>query len=162
MGPECFLEELHTDIKWRSSRLMNMVSQSYVTLWHMGCSGNCFLWFSESLRRIQSERRRGKRGRQQQRGGGGQIVMELLAELLAVHGYSCSWWLQLNGANRERGRWRGGRVLSYSRTRSLLMLFPVNTMQTHTDMLNAAFESIKLNETVNVFPNVTEVYEFSK
>ncbi len=27
------------------------------------------------------------------------IVMELLAELLAVHGYSCSWWLQLNGAN---------------------------------------------------------------
>lgn len=35
------------------------------------------------------------------------IVMELLAELLAVHGYSCSWWLQLNGANRETGE--GGR-----------------------------------------------------
>lgn len=36
-----------------------------------------------------------------------QIVMELLAELLAVHGYSCSWWLQLNGANRERQRGGG-------------------------------------------------------
>lgn len=35
------------------------------------------------------------------------IVMELLAELLAVHGYSCSWWLQLNGANRETGRETG-------------------------------------------------------
>ena len=37
------------------------------------------------------------------------IVMELLAELLAVHGYSCSWWLQLNGANRETGRETGVR-----------------------------------------------------
>ncbi len=38
------------------------------------------------------------------------IVMELLAALLAVHGYSCNWWLQLNGANREgeRGGEEGG------------------------------------------------------
>lgn len=40
-----------------------------------------------------------------------QIVMELLAELLAVHGYSCSWWHQLNGANRER---QGGGALSFN------------------------------------------------
>lgn len=49
----------------------------------------------EEMERKQSRREEGWRG------GGGHIVMELLAELLAVHGYSCSWWLQLNGANRE-------------------------------------------------------------
>lgn len=53
---------------------------------------------------------RKQRGREGCRGGGVHIVMELLAQLLAVHGYSCSRWLQLNGANREgeRGREEGG------------------------------------------------------
>lgn len=101
------------------------------------------------------------------------IVMELLAELLAVHGYSCSWWLQLNGANRETGRetGEGGRGEKGEGDRGRRREeggrgergegggegetgaeFQLNkksaqalSHETHTDRLNAESESIKLN-----------------
>lgn len=72
------------------------------------------------------------------------IVMELLAELLAVHGYSCSRWLQLNGAREGRGGETGAEFQLNMKSATPC---PTNIMQTHTD-------KFKLNYTENVFPNV--------